>query len=250
MVLVDLVIPVYNGEKDISTCVDSLLKWIKDHIGYEWRIVIVDNASTDKTLIVANDYQKRYPEIVFVKHISRKGRGIALRTAWSESEADVCAFMDVDLSTDLCHITEIIKPIVNNECDICCGSRWLSNSEVKRKFFRGILSWSYNFMLRVFLGLRINDAQCGFKSIKTEVSHTIIPLVQDNSWFFDTELLAIAQKNGYRIKEIPVKWIDNSQTTVTVARTIKEFLKGIWRLRLNGIPKTNRSKNTSESQSS
>lgn len=250
MALVDLVIPVYNGEDDIRSCINSLLQWMKDHDNHKWRIIIADNASTDKTLQISNEFQKKYPEIIFVKHIPRKGRGIALRTAWSYSDADVCTFMDVDLSTDLSHISEIVDPIIRHECDICCGSRWLPESKVKRKLFRGMLSWSYNFLLKVLLGLKINDAQCGFKSIRTDVSHKIIPFIKDNNWFFDTELLVLAQKNGYRIKEIPVKWTDNSQTTVTVVKTVKEFLKGIWRLQREGIPVINLNDETIENRSS
>ena len=144
--------------------------------------------------------------------------------------------MDADLSTDLKHISEIIEPIIKNETQICCGSRWLRNSDVKRDFIRGILSWFYNLILRTMLGLKISDAQCGFKSIRTDVAKKIIPLIEDNNWFFDSELLIIAQKNNFEIKEIPVKWTDNVQTTVTVTKTIIEFLKGVNRMRKNGIP--------------
>jgi hypothetical protein len=144
--------------------------------------------------------------------------------------------MDADLSADLKHITEIIEPIIKNEAQICCGSRKMQDSSVKTTLMRGILSWLYNSILRTTLGLKIADSQCGFKSIRTDVAKKIIPLVESNGWFFDSELLIIAQKNGLKIKAVPIKWTDDVQTTVIVPKIVSEFLNGIKRMRKNGIP--------------
>lgn len=236
VVTIDLVIPVYNEEKDIENSVRKLLNWIKKQNIHTYKIVIVNNNSTDNTLKIVKKLELEFSYAVKIINIPQKGRGIALRSAWMISNADICAFMDADLSTDLRFIPEIIEPIVKNEVDICCGSRWHNDSDVKRDFIRGILSWFYNFILRTSLGVKISDAQCGFKSINTSIAKKILPFVEDNNWFFDSELLSIAQKNNIRIKEIPIIWIDNVQTTVTVSKTIMEFLKGIKRMKKNGIP--------------
>ena len=236
MTTIDLVIPVYNEEKDIENSIRKLHYWIKQQNIYFFKIIIVNNNSTDSTLKIAKKLELEFFNHVKVIDIPQKGRGIALRTAWIASDAEICAFMDADLSTDLQYIPKIIEPIVKNEADLCCGSRWLNDSDVKRDFVRGVLSWVYNFILQTFLELKISDAQCGFKSINASVAKKILPLVENNNWFFDSELLAIAQKNNIRIKEIPIKWIDNVQTTVKVTKTILEFLKGVYRMKKNGIP--------------
>ncbi len=236
MVEIDIVIPVYNEEKDLEKSILKLCNWAEEHPKHKWIVTIANNASTDKTLQVANELKIKFPKTVRVIDIPRKGRGIAIGTSWLKSNSQICAFMDVDLSTALTHIPEIIEPIINNEADLCIGSRWLKESEAGRNFFRGILSWSYNQILKTILHLKTSDAQCGFKGIRTDLAKKIIPLIEDKNWFFDTELLVIAQKNNFRIKEIPVKWTENVLTTVIVTETISEFLKGVWRMKKNGVP--------------
>jgi len=237
VVSIDLVIPVYNAELEIESCVETLLNWIKKYPKYDWRIIIANNCSTDETLNKSLQLEKTYPDKVGVVNVPLKGRGIAVRTAWTNSKADICCFMDVDLSTDLSHIPELVNPIVDGKVDICYGTRWHPQSSVQRNFFRGILSWNYNFFLKYLMDLNVSDAQCGFKAISREAIEKLIPLVKDNKWFFDSELLIIAHRSGYRLKEIPIRWTDNSKSTVIVFKTVIEFLKGVWRMRVQGIPK-------------
>ena len=236
MVEIDIVIPAYNEEKNLEKSILKLYNWIEEHSKHKWTITIANNASTDKTLQIAKGLEIKFPKIVRVIDISRKGRGVAIGTSWMKSNSQICVFMDVDLSTALTHIPEIVEPIINDGVDLCIGSRWLKESQAQRNFFRGILSWSYNQILKIILHLKTSDAQCGFKGIRTDLAKKIIPLIEDNNWFFDTELLVIAQKNNFKIKEIPVKWTENALTTVIVTETILEFLKGVWRMKKNGIP--------------
>ena len=236
MTQIDLVLPVYNGENYIEKSIRKLHDWIKQNPDHEYNIVIAINASTDNTLNIAKKLESELPNEIRVMNIPQKGRGVAIRTGWENSNAEICAYMDADLSADLKHITEIIEPIIKNEAQICCGSRKMQDSSVKTTLMRGVLSWLYNLTLRTTLGLKIADSQCGFKSIRTDAAKKIIPLVESNGWFFDSELLVIAQKNGFKIKAVPVKWIDDVQTTVIVPKIVTEFLKGIKRMRKNGIP--------------
>jgi len=231
-----MIMPVYNGERYIGENIKKLHKWIKDNFDHEFVIVVVNNASTDNTLNISKKIEAELPNEIKVIDIQTKGRGIAIRTGWENSNADICAYIDSDLSADLKHISEIIDPIIKNEAQLCCGSRKLGDSDVKTNITRGLLSWSYNFVLRRSLGLKIADSQCGFKAIRTDIAKKIIPLVENNGWFFDSELLIIAQKNNLKIKAIPIRWIDDVKTTVIVPKIIREFLNGIIRMRKNGIP--------------
>ena len=235
MVKVDIVIPVYNEEVNLEKNINILTEWLKNNFKYEWIVTIADNGSTDNTKKIAKDLDMKNKKII-LKEITSKGRGIALRESWLSSTSDICAFMDIDLSTELEYLNEIIYPIVELECEICCGSRWMSSSNVKRGLFRGILSWSYNFILQTTLGLKIKDSQIGFKAIKTDTAKKVIPLIKDNEWFFDTELLLISQKNDLKIKQIPVIWIDHPKSTVVVLKTVKMFLRNVWRMKKDGIP--------------
>ena len=153
MTQIDLVLPVYNGENYIEKSIRKLHDWIKQNPDHEYNIVIAINASTDNTLNIAKKLEAELPNKIRVIDIPQKGRGIAIRTGWENSNAEICAYMDADLSADLKHITEIIEPIIKNEAQICCGSRKMQDSSVKTTLMRGILSWLYNLTLRTTLGL-------------------------------------------------------------------------------------------------
>ena len=237
MAKVDIVIPVYNEEIRLSQSVERILQWIKQNEKHEWLVVISDNGSTDNTAKIAKQLEKKFPNKVKALSIKEKGRGIALRTAWLNSNADVCTYMDIDLATDLSHIPEIVEPILEKKTEIAFGTRWHSKSQVNRKFLRGVLSWSYNFILRYFLGLHVSDAQSGFKAISQKAAKKLIPLVRNNEWFFDTELLLIAQENGYRLYEVPIRWNDSAKSSVVVLNTIIDYLRNVWLMKKRGIPK-------------
>jgi len=233
---VDLVIPCYNEEHVLAGSVERVLAWCDQHPEHTWRVVVANNASTDGTLDVARALEAKHPGRVGVQHIPVKGRGIALRITWLTSEADVMAYMDVDLSTDLDHIPELVEPIARGDVDLAYGTRLHPLSQTERSLKREITSRGYITILKLS-GLKVSDAQCGFKAISRDAARALLPLVQDTQWFWDTELLWVAQANGYRMAEVPVRWDEDSDTRVKIIKTASDDLKGIWRLKRGGLPR-------------
>jgi hypothetical protein len=139
--------------------------------------------------------------------------------------------MDVDLSTELPAINRAVKAIAEEGYDIAIGSRLMSESQTKRSFKREFISQSYNIFLKSVLFTRFSDAQCGFKFCTRRVVQEIVPQVKDQSWFFDTEMLVLAEKQGYRIKDLPVIWIEDDDSRVKIISTAWEDIKGVFRLR-------------------
>jgi putative flippase GtrA len=227
--ILDIVIPVYNEEDDVGTCVRRLHQYLRDEVPYRARIMVADNASTDATLAVARQLSEELPDVE-VLHLDAKGRGGALAAAWASSPADVVAYMDVDLSTHLSALMPLVAPLVSGHSDIAIGSRLAASSRVVRGIKREVVSRGYNLLLRGLLGARFSDAQCGFKALRADVARQLLPLVADTGWFFDTELLVLAERSGLRIHEVPVDWIDDPDSRVDILATAIEDLKGCWRV--------------------
>jgi putative flippase GtrA len=226
--VLDVVIPVYNEEADLGPCVRRLHAHLTETFPYPFRITVADNASTDGTLGVAEELREL--GAVEVVHLTEKGRGRALRQAWTASEAPVLAYMDVDLSTDLNALLPLVAPLLSGHSDVSIGTRLARGSRVVRGTKRQFISRSYNLLLRGTLRVGFSDAQCGFKAIRKEVAEQLLPLVEDTGWFFDTELLVLAQRAGLRIHEVPVDWIDDPDSRVDIVSTAVADLKGIARL--------------------
>ncbi|GAA1911205.1 bifunctional glycosyltransferase family 2/GtrA family protein [Streptantibioticus ferralitis] len=227
--VLDVVIPVYNEETDLEPCVRRLHAHLAAAFPYGFRITIADNASTDRTAVVAEALEREFPQVSAV-HLVQKGRGRALRAVWSQSDAPVLAYMDVDLSTDLNALLPLVAPLVSGHSDLAIGSRLARSSRVVRGARREFISRAYNLILRGGLAARFSDAQCGFKAIRKDVAERLLPLVEDTGWFFDTEMLVIAERGGLRIHEVPVDWIDDPHSTVHIVRTATDDLKGVWRV--------------------
>ncbi|MET8838161.1 bifunctional glycosyltransferase family 2/GtrA family protein [Micromonospora sp. NPDC004540] len=227
--VLDVVVPVYNEEADLGPCVRRLHAHLTAHFPYPFRITVADNASVDGTLAVAEALAAELPE-VGVLHLDAKGRGRALRAAWSASPAPVLAYMDVDLSTDLAALLPLVAPLISGHSDLAIGTRLARTSRVVRGARREVISRGYNLLLRGTLAVRFSDAQCGFKAIRADVAAGLLPLVQDTGWFFDTELLVLAQRAGLRIHEVPVDWVDDPDSRVDIVATALADLRGIGRL--------------------
>lgn len=193
--VLDVVVPVHNEEADLAPCVRRLHAHLSAHFPYPFRITVADNASVDATLAVAEALAAELPE-VRVRHLAAKGRGRALRATWSASDAPVLAYMDVDLSTDLAALLPLVAPLISGHSDLAIGTRLARTSRVVRGAKREVISRAYNLLLRGTLAARFSDAQCGFKAIRADVARELLPLVQDTGWFFDTELLVLAQRAG------------------------------------------------------
>ena len=231
---VDIVIPVYNEEEALPVTIAALTDFLSQNLGNPWRVVIADNASTDGTRSVSETLCKEHAGVDYL-FIPQKGRGRALRTAWLDSSADVVCYMDADLSTDLAHLPELLDSLENGY-HVAIGSRLSRGSKVTRSVKREFTSRSYNLLIKSMFLTPFSDAQCGFKAMTSQAARNIVPTIRDNNWFFDTELLIIAAKRGYRIKSVPVRWVDDPTSTVNIVKTAAEDIKGLLRLRLGGVP--------------
>ncbi|MGK5551500.1 glycosyltransferase [Actinomadura kijaniata] len=227
--LVEVVVPVYNEEHVLEASVRRLHAYLSGTFPYPFRITVADNASTDRTWRVAERLAAELPHVRAV-HLDRKGRGRALRRVWGDSDAHVVAYMDVDLSTDLDAFLPLVAPLISGHSDLAIGSRLTRGSAVVRGPKREAISRAYNLLLRTALAARFSDAQCGFKAGRTEIVQALLPQVEDQEWFFDTELLLLAERNGLRIHEVPVDWVDDPDSRVDVVRTALDDLRGMARV--------------------
>ncbi len=228
---VEITIPVYNEEKELEDNIKKLADFCSKNLSkYDWTITVADNASSDNTPIIAANLSKNNPRIHLFR-LEEKGRGRAVKRAWSNSEADFCVYMDLDLSTDLKHLPNILKALEDGY-DIAIGSRLAKGAKVEgRTMLREITSRTLNFFfIQFWFRTHFTDAQCGFKAVTKKVVRELIPKVKDNDWFFDGELLIIGEKSGYKIFEEPVHWVDNPGSTVRLVSTIWGDIKVMWRL--------------------
>ncbi|CAM3126325.1 bifunctional glycosyltransferase family 2/GtrA family protein [Prescottella defluvii] len=225
----DVVVPVYNEEQSLAGCVRLLHSYLSSELPFTARITIADNASTDGTLGIARALSDEFPE-VRVLHLDEKGRGRALRAAWGRSDARVLVYMDVDLSTGLEALMPLVAPLLSGHSDLAIGSRLARSSRVVRGPKREFISRSYNLILKGALRAHFSDAQCGFKAIRADAARVLLPLVEDGGWFFDTELLVLAERAGLRIHEVPVDWVDDPDSRVDIVATAVADLRGVARV--------------------
>ena len=230
---VELVVPVFNEAHDLEQSVRVLSEHVAQIPEFRWSIVIADNGSTDETPLIAQQIANECHHVRVVR-IPEKGRGRALRNVWLASRADIVAYTDVDLSTDLRHLTELVSCLMEG-FDVSTGSRRMAKSAVTRSFLRNLLSHGYNLLLRCIMGVHFKDAQCGFKAATASFVRDVVPRVRADGWFFDTEMLVLAEQNNYRIRELPVHWTEDPQSSVRILSTICEQLCGIFRLRFSQL---------------
>jgi glycosyltransferase involved in cell wall biosynthesis len=229
---VEIVVPVRNEERALAPSVRRLAAYLRADFPFTALITIADNGSTDGTWAVAQGLTRELgPDTVRASHLDQPGRGRALHATWSASDARVLAYMDVDLSTDLNALLPLVAPLLSGHSEIAIGTRLRPGARVIRGPKREIISRCYNLVLHATLGTRFSDAQCGFKAIRTEAARELLPLVADTSWFFDTELLVLAERAGMRIHEVPVDWIDDPDSRVDIVATALADLRGIVRVR-------------------
>jgi glycosyltransferase involved in cell wall biosynthesis len=247
---VEIVIPVHNEQHVLARSVRALHGYLARECSFPVSITVAENASSDATLAVAHELARELPEVT-VLHLEGQGRGRALRAAWSRSDADVLAYMDVDLSTDLAALRPLLTPLLEGRGDIAIGSRLAAGAKVTRSLEREVISRGYNMLLRVLLGVGFSDAQCGFKAGRRELIQGLLPQVQDDAWFFDTELLYAAQRSKLAIHEVPVRWIEDPDSRVDIAATAWEDLRGVMRLRASAraLDRRSREENVTSSRS-
>ena len=228
---VDVVIPVYNEVKVLEQSVMTTLDLFEKNPQYDWRVVIADNGSNDGTSELARSLDERF-ERVKALVLEVKGRGLALREAWLTSDAQIVSYMDVDLSTDILHLPELVAMVAERGCDVAIGSRLAKGSKTDRQLKREITSRGYVALIRMtFPRLRISDAQCGFKALNRRAVEATVPFIENRMWFFDTEMLILAQQAGLKICELPVRWVEDKDTKVKIISTAMEDIRGLARMR-------------------
>jgi glycosyltransferase involved in cell wall biosynthesis len=227
---ITIVMPVYNEEIDVPKNIPVLHKFLSKNMNqYNWEIVIADNASIDQTKQIGQQLTKKLPHVKYVD-LERKGRGRALKMTWNKSKSEYLAYMDIDLSSDLNYFPKLINALEEG-ADIAIGSRLAKGAKViDRPLLREVMSRGYSLMFRTLFFTRFKDAQCGFKAITKNAANKLLPVIRDTAWFFDSELLIIAQKSGYQITEVPITWKDDPNSTVKVAKTAWGDIKGMMRL--------------------
>ena len=238
-VTVEVVIPVYNEERALPGSIATLVRYLATYCPYRWSITIADNASTDRTLAVARRLAAEDPQ-VRVLHLDQKGRGRALKAAWLASAADIVAYMDVDLSTNLESFLPLVAPLATGHSDLAIGSRLLRGAVVTRQWKREVISRAYNLLIKLLFRNRFSDAQCGFKALTRSAARELVPLVADDAWFFDTELLLLAEERGLRIYEVPVEWIEDLDSRVDILQTALEDIRGLLRVRAERLRRRRR----------
>jgi len=250
--VLEIVLPVHNEGGDLERNARRLRRYLDDCFPVETLVTIADNASTDGTWDIAQRLARVLPGVRALR-LEQKGRGRAVRRVWSESSAVVVAYMDVDLATGLNGLLPLISPILSGHAEVAIGSRLAYGARVVRGPKRELISRAYNLLLRGALGSHFSDAQCGFKAVRADVARDVLPLVEDQEWFFDTELLVLAERRGLRIHEVPVDWIDDPDSRVDIPRTAIADLKGVWRLlrsrgRIHGVGLNNHRQVPAESR--
>ena len=228
---VELVVPVLNEAHVLEASIETIRDFLHQRFPFPARILVADNGSSDGTAEVAAKLAARFDDVGFLR-ITERGRGRALQQAWTQSDADIVAYTDVDISTELEALEKLCRAICEEGYDIATGSRLMRESQVTRGFRREFISRCYNLLVKCVLLTRFSDAQCGFKAVSREVADSLVPKIKDPAWFFDTELLAMGEKLGYRIKDVPVRWIDDDDSRVKIASTAWEDIKGVIRVRL------------------
>lgn len=228
---VDIVIPCYNEVRVLRGSVEETLTLFEANPQYDWRLVIADNGSNDGTSELARELDAQHPA-VHALILTIKGRGIALREAWTQGDADVVAYMDVDLSTKLEQLPDLVRMVASGKFDVVSGTRLHRRSKTKRSLKREITSRGYVMLIRIFFPrLRITDAQCGFKALNRRAVDKLVPLIENRKWFFDTELLVLAHRAGMRLGELPVEWVEDPDTKVNIVDTALEDIRGLLRMR-------------------
>jgi glycosyltransferase involved in cell wall biosynthesis len=227
--LVEITVPVHDEERALEESIRRLHTYLSARFPFPFHLTIADNASTDRTTAIAARLAAEVPGVSLLR-LEQKGRGRAVRAAWARSDADVLCYMDVDLSTDLAGLLPLVAPLVSGHSDLAIGSRLHRGARVRRGPKRELVSRCYNLLLHTALRSRFSDAQCGFKAIRRDVARALVPAVVDEGWFFDTELLVLAERRGLRIHEVPVDWVDDPDSRVAIVRTALDDLRGVRRL--------------------
>ncbi|MCX6745528.1 MAG: glycosyltransferase [Candidatus Parcubacteria bacterium] len=231
-----IVIPSYNEELVIENTLLKLAAYAQQFLtDYDYQIIAADNKSTDKTKEKARQLLAKINRLAYL-FIEQKGKGLAIKRTWQkyQDDFDFFVFMDADLATDLSALLPLISALAKENYDLAIGSRNLKDSKIQRSLWRRFFSFGYGLLAKLILGTKISDSTCGFKAVNKKVVQEIMPLVKNQTWFFDSELVFLAEKKGFKIKEIPVCWAEPrklDKSKVNVLKVSSQYLKELLRLR-------------------
>ena len=231
----EVTIPVLNEADTLVRQVETLHAFLDEHFPDpdQWRIVIADNGSMDDTRELAQDLSRDYDRIGWVS-VPRRGVGLALKTSWGQSQADIVGYMDLDLATDLPHFLEAYQAIAVAQYDLVYGTRLHPRSRViGRPFKREVASRVFNFILKAYLGARFSDGMCGFKFLRRAILPDLLAGgARSDGWFFSTELLTVAEWQNRKLFELPVRWTDDvSSSRVEILPLARQYLRAMAELR-------------------
>ncbi|MDT3436159.1 flippase-like domain-containing protein [Haloarcula sp. 1CSR25-25] len=232
---VSVVLPAYNEadtiERTVSTTLETLASFLPEDT---YEVIVAEDGCSDRTPEIATRLANEDSRIRHVHSDDRLGRGGALEYAFERANGETLVYFDTDLATDMSHLEELVNAVRVDGYDVATGSRWLPENRADRPAKRGVPSFGYNTLVRTLLRSDLRDHQCGFKAFDRGALETLLPLVQDEHWFWDTELLVKAQRNGYRVTEFPVDWTPRGDSKVDIVRDVfgmgSQILRTFWEL--------------------
>ncbi|MGB9952524.1 flippase-like domain-containing protein [Haloarcula sp. Atlit-120R] len=232
---VSVVLPAYNEEDTIESTVSTTVGTLASFLPEDaFEVIVAEDGCSDRTPEIAARLADEDSRVRHVHSDERLGRGGALEYAFERADGDTLVYFDTDLATDMGHLQELVDAVRVDGYDVATGSRWMPENRADRPAKRGVPSFGYNTLVRTLLRSDIRDHQCGFKAFDRGALETLLPLVQDEHWFWDTELLVKAQRNGYRVKEFPVDWTPKGDSKVDIVRDVfgmgSQILRTFWEL--------------------
>jgi dolichyl-phosphate beta-glucosyltransferase len=210
-----IVIPAYNESSRLRPTLDTLLRYVHDQ-QWDVEILVVNDGSKDDTAQVVREYGKIHPEILLLENPGNRGKGFSVRNGMLHARGDICLFTDADLSSPIEEAQKLLAAI-NAGADLAIGSRWLkAELQTERQpLYRQAFGRIFNLVLRVVLGMRFVDTQCGFKAFRREAVQRIFPLQKIERWGFDPEILYLARRAGLKVAEVPVVWAHSEGTRLS-----------------------------------
>ncbi len=230
--LFSLILPAYNEEKNLENAVRAAGKELE---GADYEIIIAEDGSSDRTPEIAERLSKKFARVLWLHSDKKLGRGRALCNAFSQARGKFVAYMDVDLATNPGHLKQMLEELEKGT-EVVVGSRYLHESNSKRAPIRLVLSKGFNSIVKIMLGSEISDHQCGFKGFRKSAALELCSLARDSHWFWDTEVLVLAQRKGMKIVELPVEWHEDrkGETKINFRRDVLEMAAAAVKMRLRG----------------
>jgi dolichyl-phosphate beta-glucosyltransferase len=230
-----IVIPAYNEGRRLTPTLQKVLDYVHTQ-GWDAEIIVVNDGSTDNTAEIVRTFAARNPDVRLLENPGNRGKGYSVRHGMLKTRGEVIVFSDADLSSPIEEMPKLLQAI-SDGADIAIGSRWLRAElqTTRQSLHRQLFGRIFNGLNRVILGLHFKDTQCGFKAFTRRAAQTILPLQQIERWGFDPEILFLARKFGFRVKEVPVRWGHVGGTRINPLVDGTRMFQEMLRIRWNSI---------------